>query len=77
MASSKIEVGSSYHIYGKMGSMSRFKACGNGEFTTNLLYATIYTIRTEEDVVKFQRELDFLNNNNGGGVFEARKVKGY
>jgi hypothetical protein len=62
-----------YHIYGKMGSMKKMKAVAGDRFTTNLIYAEIYTVHGDEEMARLNKELAFLNTQ---GTFELRKIKG-
>lgn len=68
-----IKINTSYRIYGKIAPMKRMKPVGGSEFVTNLIYAEIFTPKSEEDIQKLQRELDFLNTQ---GEFELREVAG-
>lgn len=67
----KIEKGTSYRIYGKVEGMKRMKPLSGDTFTTNLIYAEIFTPASNADCEKLRRELAFLN---AQGSFELRKV---
>ncbi len=67
----EIVKGKVYRIYGKVEGMSRMQALSGDTFTNRLIFADLFTIKTDEDVKKFNRELDFLKTQ---GEFEAREV---
>jgi len=62
----------SYYIYGKVGTMKRFSPLSGDRFCTNLIYADIYTLKSEDDIERMRRDLKHLNTQ---GVFELRKAE--
>ena len=67
----KIKIGNSYRIYGKMQNMKKMKPISDNSFCTNLIYADIFTPKDERQVLKLQKEIDYLNTQ---GKFELRKA---
>lgn len=67
-----IEIGKSYRVYGKMDNMKRMKPISGDQFVTNLIYADMFYIATEDHRRKFMQEIVFMNSQ---GTFEARQIK--
>jgi len=68
----EIEIGSTYRVYGRMGKMRRFAPMnGEGGFAVNLIYALLFTIKTEVEQEQLRKELEFLNTQ---GEFKLKKV---
>ena len=66
-----MKIGTTYRLYGKMGSMKRMKPVHKDRFVTNLLLADLYTPQSDADVASMERELTFLQ---GQGEFEYRAI---
>ena len=64
-------INKSYVIYGKMGSMKRFKPVSGSRFVTNLLHAETFTPQNQSDIDRLKRELAFMQTQ---GTFELRAI---
>jgi hypothetical protein len=69
-----VKVGNSYHIYGKLGSMKRFRPISGNRFTDRLIDAEIFYISDEKTKSDF---LSLIQDLNEQGVFEPRLVRGW
>ena len=63
-------IGKHYMIYGKMGSMKRFKPVTGNDFVTNRIHGEMYSPVTEDDIIKLKREMAFMQTQ---GQFEFRE----
>jgi len=66
-----IKINSTYMIYGKMNGMKRFKPISGDRFVTNLIYADLFRVTSEEYKEKLKLELIELNKQ---GDFKLKKV---
>jgi len=67
----EIKLGNSYHIYGKISNMKRYRPLSKDRFVTNLIHADIFKIDTEKDKEELEREMKFLNKQ---GSFSLRRI---
>ena len=65
-----LSIGKCYMMYGKMGSMRRFKPVAGGSFVTNRMHGEMYSPTTNDDIIKLKRELAFVQTQ---GEFEFRE----
>lgn len=65
------EIGKTYRLYGKISPMKRMKPVSGSTFVTNLIYANLYYVRSQEDIDLMNKELVHLNEQ---GTFEFRRV---
>ena len=66
-----IKINSTYIIYGKMNGMKRFKPISGDRFVTNLIYADLFHVTSEDYKEKLKLELIELNKQ---GEFKLKKV---
>jgi hypothetical protein len=73
LAVTELKVGKTYRLHARPPGDKRFSAVGSGgSLVTNLIYAIMLDVNTDEDATGLTAKVDSMRSNNPGWDFELR-----